>query len=126
MKTAEKHAPPRRGGRPSKQQAERIEDEILDAAADLFFAEGYGAASIEAIAKRARISKRTFYHRFNDKAEVFKAVVHRVIDRLRPPSESVPLLFEGLTIEDILNKLARVIVRAALSPGALAVHRVVL
>src|ERR1700722_13347074 len=106
----------RRGGRPSKKDAELIQDKILDAAAASFFTEGYGATSIESIARRAGISKRTFYHRFEDKAEVFRAVVQRVIERLRPPG--VPLLFKGGSLEEILHKLARVIVRAALSPEA--------
>jgi TetR/AcrR family transcriptional repressor of mexJK operon len=125
MRAAEKTSSPRRGGRPSKEQAGRIEDEILDAAAGLFFTEGYGATSIEAIARRARISKRTFYHRFPDKAAVFKAVVKRVIDRLRPP-QGTPQLFEGKSIEEILNRLARLILRAAMTPDALALHRVIL
>jgi hypothetical protein len=54
---------------------------------------GAGVRSDEhrGIARRARISKRTFYHRFDDKPMLFGAVVHRIIDRLRPPAD-VPLL----------------------------------
>ncbi len=54
----------RRGGRPSRDEAARLSDRILDAATDLFFQRGYGATSIEAVARSARISKRTFYHRY--------------------------------------------------------------
>jgi AcrR family transcriptional regulator len=61
----------------------------------LFLSLGYGATSIEAVARRARGSKRTFYHRFHDKPELFVAVVHRIIDRLRPPAD-FPLLEGGL------------------------------
>ena len=75
----------RRGGRPSRVEAEQLGERILDAATALFFTAGYGATTIEAVAKRARISKRTFYHRFDDKSALFSAVVHRTIDRLRPP-----------------------------------------
>src|SRR5947209_19814422 len=53
----------RRGGRPSREQAALLGERILDTATELFLAEGYGATSIEAIAQRAGISKRTFYHR---------------------------------------------------------------
>jgi TetR/AcrR family transcriptional repressor of mexJK operon len=121
---SEEKIPARRGGRPSRDDAERIQDKILDVAAAFFFTEGYGATSVEAIARRAGISKRTFYHRFEDKAAVFRAVVRRVIDRLRPPG--TPQLFEGTNIEDILHRLARIIARAALSPEALALHRLIL
>ncbi|HXY99996.1 MAG TPA: TetR/AcrR family transcriptional regulator [Stellaceae bacterium] len=115
---------PRRGGRPSRAAAEQLGETILEAATGLFLSEGYGVTSIEAVARRARISKRTFYSRFRDKAELFGAVVHRVVERLRPPGDAG--LFEGGTLEEILTRLARVILHAALSPQALALHRVIL
>jgi AcrR family transcriptional regulator len=114
---------PRRGGRPSRFASEQLGERILDAATDLFLTDGYGATSIEAIAQRARVSKRTFYHRFEDKAALFAAVVHRIIGRLRPPA-NVPLL-EGADVEQVLRRLAVIILRAALSPQAVALHRLI-
>ncbi|HLI10372.1 MAG TPA: TetR/AcrR family transcriptional regulator [Alphaproteobacteria bacterium] len=116
-------ATPRRGGRPSRQQAEQIREQILGIATDLFLTQGYGATSIELVAQRARISKRTFYHRFRDKADLFGAVVHRLIEHLRPPKSAVRL-DEG-SLGDVLERLAGMILRAALSPDALALHRVI-
>jgi TetR/AcrR family transcriptional regulator, mexJK operon transcriptional repressor len=116
-------AVPRLGGRPSKADAEKLEHLIVDAATELFFTLGYGATTIEAIAQRARISKRTFYHRFDDKPAVFSAVVHRTVERLRPPA-SVPLL-QGKNLEEILLGLAELILHAALSAPAIALHRVI-
>lgn len=116
-------ATPGRGGRPSLPEAERLGERILDAATDLFFSHGYGSTSIEAIARRAGISKRTFYHRFADKPALFVAVVHRIIDRLRP-SPDLPLL-EG-NVREILERLARLILRAALVPQAVALHRMII
>jgi TetR/AcrR family transcriptional repressor of mexJK operon len=117
-------AAPRRGGRPSRAAAEQLGQTILDVATELFLAEGYGVTSIEAIARRARISKRTFYSRFHDKAELFGAVVHHVVERLRPVNDAG--LFDGGTLEEILTRLARFILHAALSAQALALHRVIL
>ena len=57
-----------RGGRPSRAEALRLRERILIAATELFLAEGYGSTTIEAVAARAGISKRTFYDRFDDKA----------------------------------------------------------
>jgi AcrR family transcriptional regulator len=116
--------PSRRGGRPSREEAALLGERILDIATELFLAEGYGATSIEAIAQRARISKRTFYHRFPDKAALFGAVVQRIVQRLRPPA-STPL-FDGGSLEDILRRLAKLILRAALTPMALALSRLML
>ncbi|MGO9444299.1 MAG: TetR/AcrR family transcriptional regulator [Thiobacillaceae bacterium] len=113
----------RRGGRPRKADAEQLANRIVNAATELFFTLGYGATTIEAVAQRARISKRTFYHRFENKSALFSAVVHRTIDRLRPPVD-VPLL-QGANLPDILRGLAGIILRAALSPQAIALHRLI-
>jgi TetR/AcrR family transcriptional regulator, mexJK operon transcriptional repressor len=117
----EAEAPPRRGGRPSREAAALLGERILDAATELFLAEGYGATSIEAVAQRARISKRTFYHRYPEKAALFGAVVHRIIEGLRPPAGTP--LYEGGNLEEVLRRLARLILRAALAPMALALNR---
>lgn len=113
----------RRGGRPSRAQALQLRERILDVATELFLTEGYGTTSIEAVAERAGISKRTFYHRFDDKAALFAAVVHRIIEQIRPPP-AVPLL-EGATLHAILRRLAGLVLRAALTPQAVALHRLV-
>lgn len=54
---------------------------------------------------------------------LFAAVVHRVIDQIRPPA-SVPLL-AGANLQEVLTRLAGLILRAALSPPALALHKLV-
>jgi AcrR family transcriptional regulator len=73
------------------------------------------------VARRARVSKRTFYHRFPDKAALFGAVVRRIVEGLRPPAGTP--LYEGGSLEEILQRLARLILRAALTPTALALNR---
>jgi TetR/AcrR family transcriptional repressor of mexJK operon len=113
----------RRSGRPSRDQALLLRERILEVATDLFLTEGYGTTSIEAVAEHAGISKRTFYHRFENKEALFAAVVHRVIEQIRPPPE-VPLL-EGETLHAILRRLADLALRAALSPQAIALHRLI-
>lgn len=113
----------RHGGRPSRTDALRLSERILGVATDLFLNEGYGATTIEAVAARAGISKRTFYHRFDNKAALFAAVVHRIIEQIRPPPE-VPLL-EGTTLHDVLRRFAGLLLRAALEPRAIALHRLV-
>jgi len=120
---ADTAAASRRGGRPSRTQSEQLGERILSAATHLFLTHGYGATSIEAVARQARVSKRTFYHRFEDKPALFGAVVHRIIDRLRPPA-NLPLL-EGANLQEILERLAGFILRAALSPQAIALHRLI-
>jgi len=81
-----------------------------------------GATSIEAVARRARISKRTFYHRFPGKPALFAAVVHRIIEGLRPPADIS--LLEG-DLHEVLRRLAGLILHAALSPQAIALNRMI-
>ena len=118
-----KRAAPSRGGRPSRARAEKLADHILDAATDLFLSNGYGVTSIEEVARRARISKRTFYHRFEDKQALFAAVVHRIVDRLRPGAD-VPII-EGPDLPAILQHIAQLLLQAALSTQAIALHRLI-
>ena len=113
-----------RGGRPSRADALRLRQRILEVATELFLAEGYGSTTIEAVAARAGISKRTLYHRFDDKSALFAAVVHDIIEHIRPPPDVA--LVEGATLRDVLRRLAAMILRAALAPEALALHRLVM
>jgi TetR/AcrR family transcriptional repressor of mexJK operon len=113
----------RKSGRPLRADALKLRERILQVATELFLEEGYGSTSIESVAARAGVSKRTFYDRFEDKATLFAAVVHRIIDEIRPPA-SVPLL-AGPNLPEILRRLAGLILKAALAPQAIALHRLV-
>jgi len=121
------NAPPvaaRRGGRPPRSASLLLRERILDVATPLFLSHGYGLTSIEAVARQARVSKRTFYHRFADKSALFEAVVHRIIEGIRPPPD-VPLI-EGATLHAKLKRLAKLILQAALSPPTVALHRLLI
>jgi AcrR family transcriptional regulator len=111
----------RRGGRPTRLEAAALGDKILDVATALFLSRGFGATSIEAVASRARISKRTFYHRFSDKAALYRAVVRRLLQHWLPEFEAA---FDAPAPLDILlARLARRMLAVALTPEALALRR---
>ena len=114
----------RRGGRPTRLEAAALGDKILDVATALFLSRGFGATSIEAVASRARISKRTFYHRFRDKAELYRAVVQRMLQHWLPQFEAA---FDAPAPLDILlERSAKRMLTLALSPEALALRRLLL
>jgi TetR/AcrR family transcriptional regulator, mexJK operon transcriptional repressor len=109
------------GGRPSLLQSAQLSDRILDVATALFLGDGFGATSIEAIAKRARISKRTFYHRFSGKEALFEAVLRRLIERWMPPfAADLPV---GSSLAETLRRVAEFMLGAALTSEALALYR---
>ena len=114
----------RRGGRPSREAAARLGERILEVATELFLAHGYGATSIEDVARACRISKRTFYHRYPDKRALFGAVITRIVEGLRP-ADADALFADHGPLDEALRHLARAILHAALSPPAVALYRVI-
>ncbi|GAA0485059.1 hypothetical protein GCM10009096_29670 [Parasphingorhabdus litoris] len=89
-------------GRPASRR--KIAD-ILAAARVEFFTNGFSAATIEAIAARAQVSKVTIYSRFNDKENLFVQVVQTECSHMR----------QNFTVENLENKSLRdVLLHAAL------------
>src|SRR5438132_11429573 len=87
------------GGRPSRLESAQLSDRILDVATALFLSDGFGATSIEAVAKRARISKRTFYHRFTGKEMLVEAVVRQLDEPCTPYIE--PAMLESPSLAQV-------------------------
>src|SRR5579862_8515091 len=48
---------------------------VMDAATDLFLAQGYGAVSMDAVARAAGVSKATLYAYFASKAALFAKIM---------------------------------------------------
>jgi AcrR family transcriptional regulator len=57
---------------------------ILDAAAEVFGERGL-AASMEEIARRARVSKQTIYNHYGSKPELIRAIVDRRVSEITAP-----------------------------------------
>ncbi|WP_289015838.1 TetR/AcrR family transcriptional regulator [uncultured Methylobacterium sp.] len=115
---------PRRLGRPPRGTEGDITVRILDAATEVFLAEGYEASSIDAIATAAAISKKTFYARFASKADLFEAAATRFIEqRILPPIEQEASRV-GSTHE-CLRAIATAVLGVVLTPEAVALDRIV-
>lgn len=114
---------PRQGGRPTKREAENLRAHILDTATAVFLEHGYGLSTIDGIARKAHVSKRTLYDRFEDKAALFRAVVARIVERLHPPTDE-PLLPEG-SLRNSLLHVARLMLRGAMSRNGLALYKLI-
>jgi TetR/AcrR family transcriptional repressor of mexJK operon len=57
-------------------------DAVLDAAVELLLQHGYDGASMDAVAAHAGVSKTTVYAHFEDKLELFKAVIRHGAETL--------------------------------------------
>jgi TetR/AcrR family transcriptional regulator, mexJK operon transcriptional repressor len=71
----------RRPGRPTQAEAERLGEQLREAAVAVFLEYGYDGASMEAIARAAGITKQTLYSRYPDKRAVFADVIPWAMSR---------------------------------------------
>lgn len=116
--------PRRAAGRPTVADAAARAEHILAIATGAFLAEGYAAASIETIAARAGVAKRTLYARWPGKPALFRAVLERLMRRwLASPG---PPPDEARGLEAALMWTARRALAVALEPEALALHRLMI
>ena len=76
---------PKLRGRPKKDHAPVIDADILKVATAIFAEKGYAAASMEAIANKVGIAKRTLYVRYPDKISLFKDVLSSIVRNAAVP-----------------------------------------
>ncbi len=97
--------------------------QILDAASELFVANGYGAVSMDAVARAAGVSKATLYAHFGSKDALFATI----IDEACRANLADDALFPNAG-EDILVALTAIgerTLRFLLSARSRAIYRVV-
>jgi len=96
---------------------------IIAAATDLFTHAGYGAVSMDAIAAKAGVSKRTVYSHFPGKDVLFAAVMTRHCGRLA--GGDAWELDPEVEPRRMLTDRGRVFLRLITSPEAVALFRTV-
>jgi len=101
----------RRPGRPTLSN-----EDILDAALDLFLENGFERTGIEAIAAAAGMAKRTVYARYADKTALFEAALTRAIEDWIVPVDVLRGV-EGDDVEDTLLRIGQILVRNVLRPN---------
>jgi TetR/AcrR family transcriptional repressor of mexJK operon len=77
-------------GRPTLEDVEGIESKLLAVALSEFVQHGYGGTSMSRIVNVAGISKTTLYSRFSSKEQLFRAIMHRQIERLSSATSRDP------------------------------------
>jgi AcrR family transcriptional regulator len=99
-------------------------ESILAAAKRTFLEGGFGAVSMDTIAREAGVSKATVYAHFAGKEELFGAVIGRECEE-RFAGFSPPEL-DPRDVRASLRMLARGFLDLLLSPDAIALHRIIL
>ena len=115
----------RRGaGRPTSQQAEARHWELVDAALDLFLEHGFELTTIEMIAARINMTKRTVYGRYPDKASLFLGAVQRAIERQIVPPDVLEGFDQG-DLTETLASIARLRIGQVMTPNGLRLQRII-
>jgi AcrR family transcriptional regulator len=97
---------------------------ILEAARAIILEQGYEAAGVDAIARRAGVSKATLYAYFSSKAELFGAMIERACRQA-----FADLFADAIDHDDVargLTQIAHEFASVAMSPDSLAINRVVM
>jgi TetR/AcrR family transcriptional regulator, mexJK operon transcriptional repressor len=112
-----------KGGRPTAADAVRLEATILDRATACFLRDGYAATSIESIARLCSVAKRTIYARWSGKPALFMAILQRLMAKWLATSGT---LTDSGDLKENLVQAADKIMAVALSPEAIALHRLLI
>lgn len=124
-------APPpvRRGGRPTRAAAAERDERLLEIATTMFMEQGFEATSMDGLAEAASVGKATLYARWADKTALFADVLRRRILQVYGPLEEefrVPVraVSSRADLESILLRVASRLLEKGLSPGAVALGRI--
>ncbi len=108
---------------PSDKSRPAKHDAIIQAASDMFLAEGFGGVTLDQIARRAGVSKQTIYSHFADKQSLFKAICTELTEKL-----TIPLRKSALSgdLRSTLLRLGADTLAMMLHPASLDLHRLVM
>ena len=97
---------------------------ILKAASRAFITQGFAQASMDVIAERAKVSKRTVYHHFHTKQDLYAAVVQTFCANIVPPSlESLHI--ETSKPEEVLRQLGTQFLEGIYDPDQIELFRTI-
>lgn len=114
----------RRAGRPSAQEADQLEREVVAAALKEFQAQGLQGASIERIARAAGVTRSALYRRYGDKRGLFDRVLDHQVATLRQRAEEVTRSSDDPLIR--LRDTARAYCRSIASPTVVDLQRMMI
>jgi AcrR family transcriptional regulator len=123
------------GGTPGRPRDPAVDRAILQAAFELFLADGVAGASIEKIARRAGVAKTSIYRRWPNREELLAQAIEaardatgyttELLDRTAP-QDFVPLLLDACAVvakPEIRNMMVRLIGSTPDCPALLDLYR---
>jgi len=124
MRASKQRVRKRAPGRPTTDQAGQLRDGVLNAALHAFMKHGFEAASIESIARDAKVAKITIYRQFGDKEQLFREVAHYA--QTNVPRSLQAVVDAKAPVEQVLRQTIAQLQEALTHPDYLAVMRLVI
>ncbi len=114
-------APAGSAGRPRQYSDEQRRTQLIETAEEIFLEQGYQPATMDEIARRAGMSKKTIYTVFESKAALFEALLTA---RLAPFADPIPE--DGRPMQDVLVEFLKGVARVVLAPRHIALTRLLI
>lgn len=111
-------------GRPTLESSAALRENLLNKALDEFLTKGYAGASIEGIARAARVSRVAIYKQFVNKPTLFRACTLRAMDAALQSVGAVKDLDRAP--EEVLQEIARRAYANSVSRLTMALTRIVI
>src|ERR1700755_15042 len=102
--------------RRTKEEAQETRARILDAAESVFHEKGVANASLEDIAAAAEVTRGAIYWHFKDKAELFDAMMQRVVLPVDVMLEQADCCAQADPLELLRRAAVDVLLRTARDP----------
>ncbi|MEM1240250.1 MAG: TetR/AcrR family transcriptional regulator [Cyanobacteria bacterium P01_H01_bin.26] len=113
-----------KGGRPASGTLEQRLEQLLEDSTQVFVQHGYGSTSMDLIARKAHVAKRTIYQHFGDKEQLFGAVVRHRINSLYTLFPEIEKTTDP--IEQVLTRFAHELLAVVLAPESINLERIVI
>lgn len=113
----------RRGGRPTREEAGRLDLTVRESALRLFLENGYEGTTMNAIAAAAGTTKPSLYARFPTKEDVFRSVLGWAMERTDWPAPE-PEIPDFDDLDESLTAIAEAALRRALDPSMIKLQQI--
>ncbi len=125
MEATEPHASEQRPSNQKRaQNAVERRRSILEGAASVFMDQGFGGASMDAIASASGVSKMTLYRYYDSKEALFEGLIESRCDQILAADSTEPIF--SLPPESALPAIARRFLATVHSPETVGLLRVVI
>lgn len=98
---------------------------ILEIASAAFLQHGYQGASVNEMSRRSGISKETIYRYFNNKKELFAAVLDRELDTYQRGIQELGEIDQGMDVRDVLMRVGSMLLKLLLQKRTMALRLLV-